>query len=313
MVSARTPARAGVFLFWLLLSGCTTPQVAELLAKPATDLPRRVELVDVPFFPQEEYQCGPASLATVFASAGVSVTPESLVAQVYLPGRQGALQAELMGATRRHGLVAYVLAPRLDDLLRELAGGRPVLVLENLVFDWYPVWHYAVAVGYDLDREEIVFRSGTTQRLVTSLSNFERIWRRGGYWAMLALPPDRLPATADETRYVSSIVALERVSPQAAHRGYASALERWPVDLLARMGLGNSAYALHDLAGAQAAYRRATEDHPDSADAWNNLAQTLFELGRRDEAQSAAQRAVSLDGPRLDQYRATLKSIVERR
>ena len=151
-----TPARAGVFLFWLLLSGCTTPQVAQLLAKPAPDLPRRVELAEVPFFPQEEYQCGPASLATVIASSGVSVTPDSLVSQVYLPGRQGSLQAELLGATRRHGLVAYVLAPRLDDLLRELAAGTPVLVLENLVFDWYPVWHYAVAIGYDLDREEIL-------------------------------------------------------------------------------------------------------------------------------------------------------------
>ena len=313
MVSARTPARAGVFLLWLLLSGCTTPQVAALLAKPAPDLPRRVELVDVPFFPQEEYQCGPASLATLFASAGVAATPDSLVSQVYLPGRQGSLQAELLGATRRQGLVAYVLAPRLEDLLRELADRRPVLVLENLVFDWYPIWHYAVAVGYDLDREEIVFRSGTTQRLVTTMSNFDRIWGRGHYWAMLALPPDRLPATADEASYVSSVVALERVSPKAAHRAYVTALERWPANLVARMGLGNSAYALRDLAGAEAAYRRAAEDHPEAGDAWNNLAQTLFELGRGSEAQAAAERAVSLGGPRLPQYRATLKAIVEGR
>jgi tetratricopeptide (TPR) repeat protein len=298
---------------WLLLSGCTTPQVAELLAKPAPDLPRRVELVDVPFFPQEEYQCGPASLATVFASAGVAATPDSLVSQVYLPGRQGSLQAELLGATRRHGLVAYVLAPRLEDLLRELADRRPVLVLENLVFDWYPVWHYAVAVGYDLDREEIVFRSGSTQRLVTTLSNFDRIWGRSRYWAMLALPPDRLPATADEASYVASVVALERVSPQAAHRAYVTALERWPANLVARMGLGNTAYALRDLAGAEAAYRRAAEDHPEAGDAWNNLAQTLFELERRSEAQAAAERAVSLGGPRLPLYRATLKAIVEAR
>jgi hypothetical protein len=313
VASPGTPARAGVLLLWLLLSGCTTPQVAQLLAKPAPDLPRRVELAEVPFFPQEDYQCGPASLAAVFVHAGIAASPESLVSQVYLPGRRGSLQAELLGATRRQGLVAYVLAPRLDDLLRELAAGTPVLVLENLVFDWYPVWHYAVAIGYDLDREQIVFRSGTTRRLVTTLSNFERIWGRGHYWAMLALPPDRLPATADKASYVSSVVALERVSPMAAKRAYASALERWPDDLVARVGLGNSAYALHDLAGAEAAYRRATEDHPDAGDAWNNLAQTLLELGRRSEAQAAAERAVSLGGPRLEQYRATLRAIVEGR
>jgi tetratricopeptide (TPR) repeat protein len=296
-----------------LLSGCTTPQVAELLDKPVRDLPRRIELAEVPFFPQEEYQCGPASLAAVFAHAGVTATPESLVAQVYLPGRQGSLQAEMMGATRRHGLVAYELAPRLEDVLRELASGTPVLVLENLVFDWYPVWHYAVAVGYDLEREEIAFRSGTTQRLVTTLSNFERIWGRSHFWAMLALPPDRLPATADEQKYVSSVVTLERVVPKAARRAYATALGRWPDNLVARMGLGNSAYALRDLPGAESAYRRATQDHPAAGDAWNNLAQTLFEQGRRPEAQAAAERAVALGGPRLPQYRATLRAILEAR
>jgi len=273
----------------------------------------RAELTAVPFFPQEDYQCGPASLASVFVHAGMHATPDSLVAQVYLPGRQGSLQAEMLGATRRHGLVAYVLAPRLEDLLRELAAGTPVLVLENLVFDWYPVWHYAVAIGYDLEREEIVFRSGTTQRLVTTLSNFERIWGRSRFWAMLALPPDRLPTSANEAAYVSAVVALERVSPKAAQRAYATALERWPSSFVARMGLGNTAYALHDLQGAEAAYRRAAEEHPEAGDAWNNLAQTLLDQGRRPDALNAAQRAVSLGGARLPVYRATLKAISEAR
>jgi predicted Zn-dependent protease len=66
------------------------------------------------------------------------------------------------------------------------------------------------------------------------------------------------------------------------------------------------------LAGAAAAYLRATQHHPEAADAWNNLAQALVELGSRDEALAAATRAVALGGPRLATYRETLESILRR-
>jgi tetratricopeptide (TPR) repeat protein len=304
------PAAAGVFLAAsLLLAGCATPQVAALLAQPPATLPPRAELAAVPFHPQEDYQCGPAALATTLVHAGVAVTPGALVPQVYLPARKGSLQAEMLAAARRNGLTAYVLAPRLGDLLEEVAAGHPVIVLQNLSFGFAPVWHYAVVVGFDLSREEIILRSGTTRRLTTTLATFERTWARGDHWAMLTLQPEELPATAKEDRYIASAAALERVAPAAAQRAYATALGRWPENLTARLGLGNAAYALCDLDGAEAAYREAALRHPGAADAWNNLAQALLELGRRDEALAAAQRAVDIGGPRLARYRATLQAI----
>jgi len=308
------PAAAGVLLAAsLLLAGCATPQVAALLAQPPPALPPRIELAAVPFHPQDEYQCGPAALATTLEYAGVATTPDALVPLVYLPARKGSLQAEILAASRRHGLTAYILAPRLGDLLEEVASGTPVIVLQNLGFDFAPVWHYAVVVGYDLPREEIILRSGTTRRLVTTLSNFDRTWASSSHWAMLTLPPERMPATATEDRYVMSVAALERVAPAAARRAYATALGRWPGSVPARIGQGNAAYALRDLSGAEAAYREATRRHPQAADAWNNLAQTLLELERRDEALAAAQRAVDIGGPRLAHYRATLQAIAESR
>lgn len=293
------------------MAGCATPQVAALLAQPRATLPERAELAAVPFYPQELYQCGPAALATALVHAGVPTSPEALVSQVYLPGREGSLQAEMLAATRRQGLVAYRLAPRLEDLLREVAEGTPTIVLQNLAFAFAPRWHYALVVGYDLPSEEIILRSGTTRRLVMTLSNFERTWARSGYWAMVALPPERVPASAAEDAYVSAAAALERTSAAAARRAYATALMRWPRNLLARIGLGNTAYAAKDLAAAEAAYRQATHDHPQAGDGWNNLAQVLLELGRQDEALIAARRAVAAGGPRLAQYQATLKAIVE--
>jgi tetratricopeptide (TPR) repeat protein len=228
---------------------------------------------------------------------------------VYLPGREGSLQAEMLAGARRHGMVAYRLSARLADLLKEIASGHPVVVFQNLSFNFAPVWHYAVAVGYDLDRDEIVLRSGVTQRLAITLSNFERTWARGQNWAMLPLPPGRLPVTAEPEPYVRAVAALERLLPGAAREAYETALARWPEHLVARVGLGNAAYAMRDLVSAESAYRRATRDHPNAADAWNNLAQVLFELGRKDEAREAALRAVSLGGPRLATYRDTLRSI----
>jgi len=184
-----------------------------------------------------------------------------------------------------------------------------VVVLQNLALNWAPQWHYAVAIGYDLEARQIVLRSGVTRRLAMSLDTFERTWARSGHWGMLALPPDQLPAVAAESIYVAAVAALERVAPAAARHAYRTALARWPGSSAARIGLGNASYALRDLAAAQAAFRQATVEHPDAADAWNNLAQTLHELGARAEALAAARRAVALGGPRLPSYRATLEDI----
>ncbi|HLF24209.1 MAG TPA: hypothetical protein VI565_09840, partial [Burkholderiales bacterium] len=68
-------AVAGGFLFFglLAIAGCTTPLQLERLSPDA--FPDPVELNAVAFFPQEEYQCGPAALATALAWAGIDTTP----------------------------------------------------------------------------------------------------------------------------------------------------------------------------------------------------------------------------------------------
>ena len=311
MRGVSTPAAAGVFICAAaLIAGCASTQVSGLLERRPEGLPAAAEVAEVPFFAQEDFQCGPAALATALVHAGGEATPESLVPQVYLPARKGSLQAEMLASARRHRLIAYPLAPKLEDLLREIAAGNPVVVLQNLALDWAPQWHYAVAIGYDLDAREIVLRSGVTRRLTMSLDTFSRTWARSSHWAMLALPAERLPASATESAYLAAAAALERVAPATARRAYETALERWPRSVAARIGLGNASYTMRDLAGAAAAYLRATQEHPEAADAWNNLAQVLHELGSRDAALAAARRAVALGGPRQNTYRETLEGIL---
>jgi Flp pilus assembly protein TadD len=100
----------------------------------------------------------------------------------------------------------------------------------------------------------------------------------------------------------AAIAALERLQPQPARQAYEQALLRWPDQPALLLGAGNTAYALGDLAGAEAAYRRAVQRLPAAADAWNNLAQVLMERGRTDEARQAIAQAIALGGPRLASY-----------
>jgi len=300
---------AGVF-FVLWLGGCATPQTQALLKANSRELPQRIELSKVPFYSQETHQCGPASLAMLLNAVGTPVTPQDLAAQVYLPGREGSLQVEMLSSARRNGLFAYELAPKLDDLLSEIAAGSPVIVLQNLALSWYPVWHYAVVVGYDLKREEIILRSGLERRQVLPFTTFEHTWERAGHWAMLALPPGRMPRNVTEVSYIPAAMALEKAgSPKNAAAAYEAALKRWPRNLTARIGLGNAAYALGDLKRAEQAYRQATLDHPESAIAFNNFAQTLADQKRYAEALAAAHQAVRLGGPEQVVARDTLAQI----
>lgn len=307
---AHARRRAGVLLV-VVLCGCATPPQTEALRQAAPARAGSVELLAVPFHPQDSHQCGPAALATAMNAAGIATIPEQLTPQLYLPGREGSLQVEMLATARRHGLLAYRLAPRLADVLDEVAAGTPVVVLQNLGLASFPVWHYAVVVGFDHGEEEIVLRSGREARQVLSFATFERTWARGGHWAMLALPPERLPATAEEAAHLRAAVALEQTrQPAAAHAAYAAALARWPDNLAARMGLGNSAYALGDLPRAEQAFRQATREHPQAWPAFNNLAMVLAESGRRDEALLAVGEAIRLAGAEDGEARATLEQIL---
>ncbi|HEX2565353.1 MAG TPA: PA2778 family cysteine peptidase [Burkholderiales bacterium] len=306
---------AGVFVCVLVaaLSGCASlvPQTAALREALPEGLPRQVELKNVPFFPQLDYQCGPAALATALDSFGANVTPEQLVPEVYLPERKGSLQIEMLAAPRRHGMVSYLLAPKFVDLMKEVAAGNPVVVLQNLGLS--DGWHYAVVVGYDYDTGDLLMRSGITEREQLNFAVHEFVWARSGYWAMVALPPDRIPVTADEERYLAAIAALERTGDaRSARTAYATYLQRWPKNTNAAIGLANAYHAIGDLPAAEKVLREAAQHAPDSVVVLNNLAQTLSDEGRNDEALPFAERAVAAGGPFTEAAQQTRAAIQQK-
>lgn len=259
-------------------------------------LPAQVELRDTPFHPQDAYQCGPAALATLLGQRGIEVSPEALAPSVYLPERRGSLQVELIASARRHGLLVYPLAPSLEALMAELAAGNPVLVLQNLGFKRWPRWHYAVVVGYDRAARELILRSGSEARQRISWTNFDRTWVDGGRWGILTLPPERLPAQAEATRWLQAASDLEETGQTgAAERAYATAIRQWPDAPLPWFALGNLQYAQGQTQAAEDSLRRAVATHPPLPAAWHNLAQLLSERGCAQQAAEAARCAQRLN------------------
>lgn len=266
-------ARAALLLIpSLLLSACATwrgPSADDVLA----GLPASAELANVPFHPQTEYHCGPAALATVLEYNGVKASPDELADWVYVPERRGSLQSELLATARQRGQIAYRLPADPTAVFREVAAGRPVLVMENLGLIRVPVWHYAVMIGYSVDTREVIQHSGTEQALRQSFRHWLRSWQRAGQWAMIAVAPGELPSSDDPDGWIRALADFDQAAASgAAHQAWLATTERWPEQPMAWFGLGNSSAAIDDLAAAEAAFEKTLILAPDHGPARFNLA-----------------------------------------
>jgi tetratricopeptide (TPR) repeat protein len=278
------------FLF-VFATGCATiPDHIRQLPEQT----QAIELHDTPFFPQERFQCGPAALATVLVSSGVEASVTDLVDKVYLPGREGSLQVELLAATRTSGRIPYLLDGTLASLYAELDLNSPVLVLQNLGVAALPRWHYAVVVGIDPSAKTVILRSGTDERRVTSIRTFLHTWRRSDYWAMVALQPGEIPAKVERVRYLAAIAAFEQAGQQAGMTSVWQASEaRWPTDSLVLLGLANSHYVEGDYAAAEVVLQKLLELDEGNPIARNNLAMALIKQKNYGAAMQQVERALN--------------------
>ena len=301
---------AGVLWTLILLTGCAgTPVTDSLRQSPPPDLPPAVELTDTPFFAQTDFQCGPATLAAALNATGLATTPDGISGQLYTPGREGSLQADLVTAARRNARLP-VPVDGMIGAMREVAAGRPVVILQNLGLDFAPQWHYALLVGYDLSTQEAILRSGTEPRMVIPLKTLEYTWARGDFWGVMVTRPEGpIPQTASRSDWLVEAAGVERAGhrPEAT-QAYRAAVARWPQDATPYVALANALYAGTDLAGAERALRQAVAVAPNNTLALNNLAHVLLKNGRVDEAEEMAERAIAQDDA---QKPAATRTLVE--
>ncbi len=277
-------------LLCLLLQACSGLPLKEY----AETLESRRQL-DVPFIAQQQYYCGPATLAATAQYRGIDVDQNDVARQLFIPGKKGSLAVEMQAASRRLGLLPYPLAKDFHALLKEIDAGNPVLVFQNLTFSWWPQWHYALAVGYDLDSEVLILHSGTKPYYRLPFATFIATWARTNYWARVMVDSSRLPVTAAPLATIRSAYAFEQTGHAELAAGfYALAAERWPDSLPVLMAQANLALAQGESQRAIQVFERLLTLAEDDPALWNNYAYALLAGGCKAQALTAISRAQEL-------------------
>ena len=281
---------AGLFFLLALLGGCSS-------LRPTVATANQSLRLDVPFVAQELAYCGPAALSSALQYYGRPASLDALVKQVYIPGRQGSLTLEMTAASRRNALLPYPVSASLDSLLKELDAGHPVLVLQNLGFNWWPQWHYALLVGYEQGGEKLLLHSGEIPYYNISAATFMRTWARSGHWGLVLTPVDQIPATASALTYLQTLEQMREtraLSMPQLLSALTQAASFWPRSSSAQLALANHLLASGQHDKASEYFLNGIGLRPDNALAWNNLAYSLKAQGCEASARLAIDEALKL-------------------
>jgi len=294
----------------VILSACTAIAVADrIIPKEPQYLATDIK-IDVPFIQQTDHHCGPAALAMVANYYGNPISAEDVAELIYLPSKKGSLQIELQAAARSLDLVAFKTNMDFASLRAEVDAERPVIVLQNLALNIYPIWHYSVVTGSSPNNDYFLLHSGRHEYYRSAWTTLENTWRRGKYWALIAVPAGELPNSINESEAIQAAIDLEKVSKfRAAQLTYTAIIERWPDNFLAHVGLANSHMQLKEPLAASQAYKQALRLNKQSAEALNNFAYSAFELGCELTALKAAHCAIRLEGANHKELSATLSEL----
>jgi uncharacterized protein YvpB len=167
-----------IIVVLLLYSCATTNEI------PEAKHPRIIE--NVPFYSQETYQCGPASLAGVLNYWGVNVTPDNIAKEIFSESARGTLNIDMILYTQRMGLNATQYRGGIENLKKNIESGYPLVVLVDYGFSLYQVNHFMVIVGYN--ENGVIVNSGRDKDKFISEKDFMKAWERTKFWTLLVRP-----------------------------------------------------------------------------------------------------------------------------
>ncbi|GAB58714.1 PA2778 family cysteine peptidase [Rheinheimera nanhaiensis] len=291
----QTSLRAGLLFVLALLTACQTPPQTRQLHSAPPDIARQHLIAQVPFYPQQDYFCGPTTLAEVAGFYGLNTSPEAIAPNTFIPGRQGSLQIEMAAATRQLGMLAYV-QPRatMVQLLSLVAEDIPLIVLQNNSIAWWPQWHYAVVIGYDLEAGEVILHTGVTPNHRLNFATFERTWQRGNYWLLAMLPPDKISAQLDAFLYTKASQDLLSTGQTAAGlSALNTATQQWPEYWLPYFLLGNHYFSAQPKQAANW-FKQGLSAAQQQVAYLNNYALLLSSLACHEQARNLINQALQL-------------------
>ena len=162
-------------IFILLILSCSLHSISETK--------KNVHLIDnVPFFPQEEYQCGPASLAGVLNYYGLKLSPEEIANEIYSKSARGTLTIDMVLFVQKRGMSAKQYSGSLDDIRKNIDNKNPVIVMIDTGIFFVQQYHFMVITGYN--EEGIIVNSGKEQNKFMTENKFLNMWKKTKYWIL---------------------------------------------------------------------------------------------------------------------------------
>ena len=187
MTNPRRARAVAAVCFALSMAGCVSAD--QFLTGEERPLsPNALYVKQVPFYPQTQYQCGPASLATVLNYWGRHVTPEQIAQEIYRPGMKGTLSLDLWQYAKTQGLQASVRQGSWEFLETQVSRERPIIAFLNLGFRQVPLGHFLVVVGVDPDNKSVIAYSGVEKNQRIPFDRFKKAWEKTNYWSLLIEP-----------------------------------------------------------------------------------------------------------------------------
>ena len=308
--------RASTRVALLLLATIVFSRLAR--AQPAV-VP--LALLDVPFISQSESLCGGAAAAMVLRYWGERAINADAFAPLVDRSAAGIRTNVLLDDLRGRGWTAIQLDGSGDALARELARGRPPLLL---IEDRPGKYHYVVVVG-TTDRAMVFHDPARVPFRVMGRDEFDRRWASAGRWMAVVLPdpsgtrqPPPLPAAVSPAGS-----ACEGLVSRGVEQARANELDAASQTLTSALACGGGA-PLRELAGVRLLQKRwpevsdlasaALAEDPRDDQAWRLLATSRFV---QDNRRGALQAWNHVSEPRVDRIaidglETTRQPVVER-
>jgi hypothetical protein len=144
-------------------------------------------ITGIPFFPQEDYQCGPASLAAVLTYRGATATPIEIAAEIFSGSARGTLDLDMVFYAEGKGLQVKRYTGTPEDIRRNIDNGNPLIVLTDYGFWVYEKGHYLVIVGYN--DQGFIVNSGKDRELFVPEAEFLKVWKKANSLTLLIERP----------------------------------------------------------------------------------------------------------------------------